>query len=269
MNRTSHQLPVLLSHLTSSLKEHFGGWLCLLVYLSSGQAASAALIAIPPQGLTNNNGNSQFRLFDRGGPARFQQVYDASAFSSLASAGGGWIRDIDLSVDVSGHPFIDVLPNLQINISTTDRSPDGLSSIFADNVGADDTVIIGPGPIQISSGGGGGFSIFDLSFNFRDHPFFYNPANGNLLLDFRIYEGFGVQLPPPAGVPLDAYDITGDSVSSVYGIGATLPTSGTASSLGLTTLFVVTPVPEPSTWALLAIGLGFLVGVNRKRIRKG
>jgi hypothetical protein len=231
--------------------------------------ASAALIVAPLAATTNNNGNSALRLFDRREPARFQQIYDASAFSSLANAGGGWIREFHLSVDVSGHPFIGTVRNLQINISTTDRPVDGLSSMFGDNVGLDDTVIVGPGPIEISSGGGGGYSFFDLFFNFREHPFYYNPAKGNLLLDFRIYEGFDVQLPPPAGVPFDAYDIAGDSVSSVYGIGAAMPLSGTVSSLGLPTRFVVTPVPEPSTLSLVLSGLAFLVALAWRRTRKG
>ena len=139
--------------------------------------------------------------------------------------------------------------------------------MFDQNVGTDDRVMIGPGAIQISSNGGDGFAFFDLFFDFRDHPFFYNPANGNLLLDFRVHQGFG-SLGPPAGVPLDAYDITGDVISSVYAVGTTMPTSGTLSSLGLTTLFVATPIPEPSALALLVVAIGALA-LGRKRTRKG
>jgi hypothetical protein len=256
-----------------SFQDQIRFWLGVLSvsFLSTtASAASAQLIAVPPQGGTNNNGISAFRLFDRREPARFQQVYDASAFNSLAEPGGGLIAAISLRVDVSGHPFIGTVPDLQVNLSTTLRSPDGLSTAFDENVGRNDMIIVGRGPIEISSGGGGGFSIFDLFFDFREQPFFYNPADGNLLIDFRIYEGFGIQTPPQAGVPLDAYDIAGDSVSSVYGIGTTLPTSGQVSSLGLATRFHVIPIPEPSTWALLFVGVAIWVVCRRMlRNRKG
>jgi hypothetical protein len=133
--------------------------------------------------------------------------------------------------------------------------------VFDENVGSDDRVVFGPGPVQIMSGGGGGF---DVAFGFPQ-PFFYNPTNGNLLVDFRIYTGAGTI---PGGIAiLDAYDVRGDSVSSVYAYDTVLPASGQATTLGLATLFVVTPIPEPSTWALLGMGL-LVVGAGWKR-RKG
>src|SRR5258705_4298950 len=40
--------------------------------------------------------------------------------------------------------------NIQFNLSTTPRNPDGLSGTYAANVGADDTVVFS-GPLSISS----------------------------------------------------------------------------------------------------------------------
>ena len=229
---------------------------------ASSVAASPAQIPVPPESFTIFNGNSAATPFDFAQPARFQQVYAASAFPSVA-LGGGWITEIHFRGDLSlGHFFEATIPNMQINMSTTSLLPDGLSPVFDSNVGADDTVVRAAGAVDISGGPGGTFEV-GIAFS---QPFFYNPANGNLLLDFRINQGIGG---PNQGLiaVLDAFDSVGDSVSSVYARGPTLPTSGQTSSLGLATVFVFTPVPEPSSMAMLALGLGIL-GLGCRRIIK-
>jgi len=89
------------------------------------------------------------------------------------------------------------------------------------------------------------------------HPFYYNPASGNLLLDIKSMGGPGTSL-------MDASDIVGDSLSSVSVYGADLP-SGLADSRGVATVFIFEPVPEPSTIALLAGGLLGLVVAHWKQ----
>jgi hypothetical protein len=126
--------------------------------------------------------------------------------------------------------------------------------------------VLGPGAVSLSGIGGGGFTGFHVTFSFAT-PFFYNPANGNLLLDFRIYQGFGPIGGQQGVAILDAFNVVGDSVSSVYAFGASLPTSGQTSTLGLATDIRIIPVPEPSTVALLLVGLGML-GVGWKRMRQ-
>ena len=135
---------------------------------------------------------------------------------------------------------------MQINLSTTTKSPDGLDSVFEQNIGLDDTVAFGPSSASLLSAGGNGLSTFDLYFRLSN-SFRFNPADGNLLVDFRIYQGIRLSgPPPPQGIAiLDAFNIVGDSVSSVYAFGGPgLPTSGQASSLGLATDFIVTPAPK-------------------------
>jgi len=245
--------------------------LCILNFATVTRLAAQRVIDIygPPEAGINLNGNSVFRPFDLAQPARFQQVYDSTAFSSLPSEGGfitGFCFRIDANI---GHSFIATIPNLQINLSTTSRAVDGLSAVFSENRGADDTILIGPSAMQLMGLGGGGVTGFGICFDFHENPFYYNPGNGNLLLDFRIYQGIGDVGVPQGVIILDAFDTASDSVSSVYGIGSSsLPTSGQASTLGLATDFIVVPVPEPSSIALLAIGLVMLGGLSWKRMKQ-
>src|SRR6266566_5958929 len=72
---------------------------------------------------------------------RYQQVYDASEFAAL-SAEGEFITTIYFRVDTdTGHNFTCVIRDMQINLSTTQNSPDGLRTNFTQNVGTDDTVV--------------------------------------------------------------------------------------------------------------------------------
>jgi len=221
----------------------------------------------PPEAAGNLNGNANATPFDPAPPGRFQQVYDSSIFGSLAQSGGGYIAEISFRIDAfQGHSFMATIPSIQINLSTTTLFPDGLSSVFSQNVGSDDMMVFGPSAASLTGVGGGGVTGFHVSFSFST-PFFYDPANGNLLLDIRIHEGFGPIGPPQGVAILDAFSVAGDSVSSVYAFGPTSPTSGQVSTLGLATAFHVVPVPEPSLIALLAVGVGML-GVGWKRMRK-
>jgi hypothetical protein len=66
---------------------------------------------------------------------------------------------------------------------------------------------------------------------------------------------------------LDAFDVVGDPLSIVIGRANGL--MGTTSSRGLVTIFTVdiVPIPEPSTTALLFLGL-LALGWKRHRSRK-
>src|SRR5690349_17663570 len=146
-----------------------------LIFPLQGTAADAATIILgPPEADSNLNGNSGLAPFDSALPERFQQVYSSSTFDILNGVGGGTILEISFRVDASlGHPFDATIPYFQLNLSTTSRSVDGLSSLFDENVGLDDTVVISPGELRINSNGGGGFTSFDIGF-FLSTPFEYN-----------------------------------------------------------------------------------------------
>jgi hypothetical protein len=78
-----------------------------------------------------------------------------------------------------------------------------------------------------------------------NHSFFYDPKLGNLLLDVKVI------LPAiTTGHPETQVDgARNSSMATVFAPSATA-TSGQVFNFGLVTLFVMTPVPEPSTWAL-------------------
>lgn len=238
---------------------------CLLYAVNHPFRSNAAAVPVfgPAAAQTNLNGNSFLTPFDTPDPARFQQVFDSSLFGALP--GGGYIATVSFRVDAtSGHSFMATIPTIQLSFSTTTRAADGLSAIFSENIGPDVFTVLGPGSVELSGAGGGGFTGFHVSFIFDSNPFFYNPADGNLLLDFQIFDGLRNGTPPGIAI-LDAFMVSGDGISSVYGSGATMPSSGLASTVGLATALRIIPVPEPSTYSLCAVGLGLLWLTWRKR----
>src|SRR4029077_18250886 len=155
-------------------------------------------------------------------PIRYQQVFGASQFSRL-NPGGGLINRIAFRGHGPGVSFTGTVAQLQVNLSTTSRSPDNLSSTFADNVGADDTQVFS-GPFQAAVTYTGDPTNFEVVINFTT-PFFYDPAKGNLLLDVRNTQG-STEV-PPLDQELDAPSAVGDSVSRVYNYGdVTAATAG-------------------------------------------
>lgn len=147
-------------------------------------------------------------------PIRYQQVFDARQFSRL-SPGGGLINRIAFRGHGLGVPFTGTVAQLQVNLSTTSKSPDGLSSTFSENVGSDDTQVFS-GPLQAAVTFAGDPTNFEVVINFTS-PFYYNPAKGNLLLDVRNPQG-GTEV-PPSDQELDGTSARGDSVSRVYNYG--------------------------------------------------
>lgn len=239
------------SLIRSGMLRLFANWLFLLCSAVFSVNGASEQIRVP-----NEERGPTWSLVPFGGffvdapPIRFQQVYDASLFPSL-DAQGGFISELwFVSDDSVGREFGAYLPKVEISFSLTTREPDGLSPIFAENFNSTPVVMHPLGPLSITSGGPG----FVVRMQFLT-PFLYKPADGNLLVQIKNYEGaiFGeVQYNPG---PLDAWDVVGDPISRVYAFGDADATTGIADTLGLTTYFVVTPIPEPSMLALLGLFL--------------
>ncbi|HKE25288.1 MAG TPA: PEP-CTERM sorting domain-containing protein [Bryobacteraceae bacterium] len=194
---------------------------------------------------------------------RYQQVYTSADFSALT--GPSLITAILFRPDAfSGAAFSSTLPNVTIDLSTTSKTPSTLSSTFADNVGADNTVEH-TGALSLSSadtGPSGGPKAFDIVINLST-PFLYDPSAGDLLLDVTNFGGGST-------TQFDAVNSGDTHVNRVWATSASA-TTGTVDSgqAGLVTEFQFSsPVPEPSALLLLGTCIALSAGVIRRRLRR-
>ncbi len=244
-------------------KSVIGHFPCLasLVALLCFGAISGAYAIVPTIVAPNGNRNVEGNI-DNGYPfnldffsvpsQRYQQLFDASQFSSIGA--GGLITQLIFRPDAfTGSAFSSMLPDIQINLSTTSVSDDGLSSTFASNVGINDMVVFA-GSLSLSSaftGPSGGPKDFDIVINLTT-PFFYDPSLGNLLMDVRNFGGGSTTI-------FDAAFVQGDGVSRVGAndVNATTADSDFIDTGGLITGFTI--VPEPGSAAILILGGGLLL----------
>jgi hypothetical protein len=199
-------------------------------------AAQTAQVVVPSDLATvEGNIDNAFPFNVPDASFRYQQVYAASDFASLSAP--QLITEIAFRPDgVFGEPFTTTIPSVQIRLATTTTPPDGLSSVFANNVGADDAIVFA-GALTLSSsfaGPVGGPKAFDVVIPLQT-PFVYNPARGNLLLDMRVFSGVTTSA-------LDAHESV-DATSRVY-IPDSDSATGDLDTIGLVTRFTMAPV-EP------------------------
>lgn len=142
---------------------------------------------------------------------RVQEVYQALQFPS------GSISITELRFRPGDAPYGGVfsctVSNIQIHMSTTSASVGALSTTFASNVGADDTIVYN-GSLHLSSaftGPAGGAKDMDIVVHLQ-RPFPYNPANGNLLLDVFTRSADGV------GAFVQAFGESNDTGSRVVAL---------------------------------------------------
>ena len=191
---------------------------------------------------------------------RSQTVYGSTDFAGIA---GPVLLITELSYSApswSGRVPIDVtVPSVEIRMSTTPKNPDGLSAVFSENIGPNQTVVYS-GPLHFYETEAEKYDI-----HVPITPFLYDPAAGNVLVDIFNYAPISSR--PPDWV-VDAAYRPGDSVSEVGG--KATDSSGFSGTGGVMVRFTYTPIPEPSTWALLAtgaIGLAITRWVSRRKIK--
>jgi hypothetical protein len=153
---------------------------------SSVMTELRAQVIVVPNSLATNDGNGS-GTSPSGGPTsvRDMRIFDASQFAALS--GASFLTQFawrpDMIPGASGPRSV----NLRIYASTTTRSVAGLSMTFADNLGADNTLVFS-GTLNWATGnlpGPGNTRQFDIVFPCTT-PFLYDPAAGNLLLDTQL-----------------------------------------------------------------------------------
>jgi len=222
----------------------------LLVACGRGHCFADAFIQAPtvggPQTYTNSIFPFLIKQIDAPSTAtmptiRYQQVYNQSLFTNLYPS---LIYVTSLSFTLTSTQRTTAIsawtiPKMQVNLSTTSKTTDHLSSIFAENVGPDDAVVIGPGSYGFPGSVGADFQV--LFFN---KPFRYNPAIGNLLLDVRIMDGSGpldTSNPSPQFMALNSPT---DECSRVWATNVSSTTASGIDSVGLATVVQISPVPS-------------------------
>jgi len=215
-------------------------------------------------GVSNGRNNAPFNLAGSFGVSpsqRYQQYYDPASFGPMA--GGAWITELDFRVCRGEPSFSSVLPDIQINLSTSPKTLTSLSKTYSANVGADDLIVVPRGPLALSGTGGVGPNPFDIVITLT-HPFFYNPSNGGLLLDVRNWGGGATSV-------FDADELPSSIMNRVYNYQGTAD-STTADVIGLNyaglvTRFQFTPIPEPAIGSLFTLSLLLLASKQPGRIR--
>jgi hypothetical protein len=185
--------------------------------LALASAAWAASTVTSPGVVASSEGNSDNLYPFNSAPMRYQQVIAASEFSGTA----GWINQIRLRPDgINGSAFSETLRNIQINLSTTTKSPSTLSKTFSQNIGNNDTVVFS-GSLVLSSaftGAAGGPMDFDIVITLQT-PFYYDSTAGALLFDVRDYSGgtttqFDAQDAPDSTARVWSLDVNATTANS-------------------------------------------------------
>lgn len=245
-----------------SIRDHFPIWrevrqvLCrvaLFAALSAMQSHSAT--AVIPQENENQAGNTG------GGPFtaedyRYQVIYHGSQFVRLMPQGGE-ITEIAFRVDESlRFPQQTVIEDMEIRMSTSPSLAPVLPHPFASRVGADETIVFQRGSLGVivkpNATGPNPFSIvipLTRSFN-------YNPAGGDLVVDFWMYRG---------GNQNGNLTVDGDSAVGIAWGALNLRETSDNPSVAPIMRLTYNPVPEPAAWAILSAG--FVVFMGARRIR--
>jgi hypothetical protein len=212
-----------------------------------------------PNGNANVEGNSSTSEPFTSSSFRMQMVFDASQFA-IPEGASGRIDGISFRIDgAAGGNVIYSFAGGSITASLTPVGPDGLSPIFANNIGANPVAIfVGAMAFGNSYVPGANPQPFGNTIG-AQVPFWYIPTQGNLLLDIA---GAGGRTVFPGA--LDAHFAVGDSVSRVFA-NSDLASSGNADTLGLVTRINFTVVPEPATWLLVTIGCLTAMLLNRRK----
>ena len=194
--------------------------------------------------------------FSRPG-SRWQQIYMQPQFNSVAGDVIE-IHELRFRIDEAspiGSTFSTTVPGLNILFSTTPRTFDSATAVFAENI--DRPLFEALPPTNMSfNGSHSSASSFDVVIPLPN-AYQYDRRAGNLLVDIRVPSGSGLPF-------LDQQIGTGIEAAS-FSIGGLISSPvGTKTTQGLVTQFEYSVVPEPQIIGLIILGsISLLIKTRR------
>ncbi|THD65046.1 PEPxxWA-CTERM sorting domain-containing protein [Phenylobacterium sp.] len=252
--------------------------------LLSGLILAAATLAAPafadtvvvaPGGAGDAQGPAPLRYYGSGG-GQVEQIYASSFFAGPTEITGISFRAYPGSAPgfFTGNSV--TVSDLDVQLSSTAVSANEASGLqpsttFAANLGANATTVFSGAATLTTAATGTGPQPFDYTLTFTT-PFAYNPASGNLLLDFLIPSTATVSGSGFGFLTFDNANDNNDGVRSIVNISDGASATGALDTSAAITEFHTTGfanvgggVPEPASWALMILGFGLTGGALRAR----
>ena len=246
----------------NSAKTAASAGLALLAIAAMPATSNASILVVGGNASATVEGNSA-----NGGPfgvttgntATYEQVYNASAFSSVS--GPISISQIAFRPDQTYGTAFSADVFMSIGLSTTLMSADSLSPTFVAPAASFQHYTLS----SANTTTGSGTKAFDIIINLPT-PMIYNPAQGNLLLSVSMTGITSTSVYP--GTYLDAVSTAGDNTSRAYAYpwsSLNMPTDTT----GLVTQFTFSAVPEPGTLMTGIFAAAVPLGMGGLRLLRG
>ena len=188
--------------------------------------------------------------------SRSQSLLPSELFDSVPDT-HRWLKEIRWRPDGNETDAGSNTHDMLIRLSTTQKTVNDLSMVFDNNHGLDETIVLDGESVESTENIGppGGPKEFDGVIAF-EQPFYYDPGQGNLLVDFTARGSATFNIIPDGGT----------SSEFVYIINSQNWNAATATRLGTNggTVFQFVFVPEPTTCTLAAFALLGLISLSRR-----
>lgn len=254
----------------------------ILMKMLTGLVLAAGLFVAPayagtivaPGGAGDAQSPTPLNYYGSGG-SQTEQIYSSSFFAGPTTITGVSFRAYPGAAPSFFTSNSVSVSDLMVSLATTSVSPSensgtAPSTTFSDNLGAGASTVFSGAITLTTAATGSGPQPFDYTVNFST-PYDYDPAAGNLVLDFLIPTGANVSGSGFGFLTFDTANDLNDGVFSVVNINSGSATTGTLSTAAAITQFqtaaVSGGVPEPATWAMMIFGLGTTGAMLRKRRR--